>query len=323
MPKSAPRFLHQHPNFIDLLQQVGVEEGVSPYLVEKDYWLMHVLWGLQQQGWQFQLKGGTSLSKGFGIIQRFSEDIDLRIEPPAALEVRTGKNHDKPAHIESRRLFFDWIANEIKVRAIDGIESVERDHEFDDSKFRSAGIRLSYPVKTNSLPGIKAGILLEVGFDDTAPNMPCLISSWATERALKSQVAFLDTRAPNVLCYSPAYTFVEKLQTVSTKFRQQQSATSKVFPKNFLRHYYDLYCLLEHPEVQAFIGTAGYETRKVQRFRAGDTLVIADNDAFLLKDPVTRSLYATKYHETASLYYGAQPSFSDILARIAQYIRLL
>ena len=48
----------------------------SSYLIEKDYWLMHGLWALQKQGWQFQLKGGSSLSKGFGIIQRFSEHID-------------------------------------------------------------------------------------------------------------------------------------------------------------------------------------------------------------------------------------------------------
>ena len=43
-------------------------------LVEKDYWIMHCLWGIQQQGYRFELKGGTSLSKGFGIIERFSED---------------------------------------------------------------------------------------------------------------------------------------------------------------------------------------------------------------------------------------------------------
>ena len=80
MPASG--FLHDHPNFVDLLRQLAQQTGIATYLIEKDYWLMHGLWVLQQQGWQFQLKGGTSLSKGFGIIQRFSEDIDLRIEPP-------------------------------------------------------------------------------------------------------------------------------------------------------------------------------------------------------------------------------------------------
>ena len=40
---------------------------------------MHVLWGLQAQGFAFELKVGTSLSKGFGVIHRFSEDIDIHV----------------------------------------------------------------------------------------------------------------------------------------------------------------------------------------------------------------------------------------------------
>ena len=47
---------------------------------------------------RFKLKGGTSLSKDFGVIHRFSEDIDIRIEPPDGLQVKVGRNHDKPTH---------------------------------------------------------------------------------------------------------------------------------------------------------------------------------------------------------------------------------
>jgi predicted nucleotidyltransferase component of viral defense system len=54
---------------------------------------MHCLYGLQGLGLKFVLKGGTSLSKGHGIIHRFSEDIDIRIEPPPELHVKTGRNH--------------------------------------------------------------------------------------------------------------------------------------------------------------------------------------------------------------------------------------
>jgi hypothetical protein len=82
------------------------------------------------------LKGGTSLSKGFGVIHRFSEDIDIRIEPPKELDVKSGKNHDKPAHVASRRAFYDWLGSEIK---IDGIAEVTRDTDFDDDKMRSGG----------------------------------------------------------------------------------------------------------------------------------------------------------------------------------------
>lgn len=66
-------FLHNHPSFSDLFRVLDAETGILPQLIEKDYWIMHVLHGLKLQGFDFQLKGGTSLSKGFKIIDRFSE----------------------------------------------------------------------------------------------------------------------------------------------------------------------------------------------------------------------------------------------------------
>lgn len=314
----APGFLHEHEGFLVLLEQIAEALNVETNLIEKDYWLMHCLWGLQQQGWKFELKGGTSLSKGYQLIHRFSEDIDIRFEPPAELDVKTGKNQDKPAHQASRREFFDWLAKQIK---IPGLKSVSRDTDFDDAKYRNCGILLDYPALTRTLHGVKDGILLEVGFDDTTPNNPCTISSWALDTALKAKVAIIDNRALDVACYSPAYTFVEKLQTVSTKFRMQQEANK--FPKNFMRHYYDLYCLLDSPEVLSFIGTPAYHARKIERFRTGDNLDITSSEAFLLSDPKVRNLYESKYRETAALYYTGQIPFSDILARIHQHIERL
>lgn len=314
----SPVFLHEHDGFLVLIEQIADAQNIDPYLIEKDYWLMHCLWGLQQQGWKFELKGGTSLSKGYQLIHRFSEDIDIRFEPPSELGVKFGKNHDKPAHQASRRDFFDWLASRIN---IPGLKSVTRDTDFDDAKYRNCGILLGYPILTRALHGVKDGILLEVGFDDTTPNTPCTISSWALDAALKAKVAIIDNRAVDVACYSPAYTFVEKLQTVSTKFRMQQE--SNRFPKNFMRHYYDLYCLLDNPEVLSFIGTPTYHARKIERFRSGDNLNIASNEAFLLSDPKVRSLYESKYRETAALYYKGQIPFSEILARIQQHIEQL
>jgi predicted nucleotidyltransferase component of viral defense system len=48
---------------------------------------MHCLWGLKKQGFNFEMKGGTSLSKGWNCINRFSEDIDIRFEPPSELNL--------------------------------------------------------------------------------------------------------------------------------------------------------------------------------------------------------------------------------------------
>jgi hypothetical protein len=308
-------FLHERRDFNQLLAVVANDRGLDPMLVEKDYWIMHGLWGLKAQGFVFELKGGTSLSKGFGVIHRFSEDIDIRIEPPPDMDVKTGRNQDKPAHIASRQAYYDELAKRI---SIPGINSVERDTFFDDNKMRSAGIRLSYSTRAASLTGVKDGILLELGFDDTAPNRPVTISSWALDFAIDRGVPVFDNRAVNVLCYAPTHTFVEKLQTISTKYRRLVEA--KEFPANFLRHYYDVYCLLDLQEVQEFMKTPAYQVRKQQRFRSGDELVITKNPAFNLIDPDQRNLFAREYRKSSALYYQGQPDFDQLLARISKHL---
>ena len=310
----TPKFLHQLPIFTELVDQLEQSLNVNSYLIEKDYWLMHCLWGLQQQGWKFELKGGTSLSKGHAIIERFSEDIDIRFEPPVDHALKTGKNHDKPAHIAARKAYFDWLAGQIQ---IPGLIGVTRATDFDDTSYRNGGIVLNYPSVTQPLPGVKDGILLEVGFDLTAPNAPRTVSSWPMDAALKAGLGVIDNRAVEVPCYAMGYTLVEKLQTVSTKFRKQQETGN--FAKNFLRHYYDIYCLLEQTEVQAFIGSTAYHAHKQLRFPKADNLHIASNEAFLLSDPAVRALYERKYRETAALYYAGQVPFATIFDRIAQY----
>jgi hypothetical protein len=306
-------YLHNHPEFEELIRIVANQLSLIPTLVEKDYWIMHCLYGLQQAGLSFELKGGTSLSKGYKIINRFSEDIDIRIEPPAYMKVETNPKREKPAHCESRRRFYDWLAETIK---IDGIIEVLRHTSYDDKTFRNGGIKLNYPATTGSTPGLKEGILLEVGFDVVTPNTPKDIGSWAYDFA-EGKVLLKDNRAKGVLCYHPGYTLVEKLQTISTKYRQQQEKGS--FPTNFLRHYYDVYCLLAEPTVLSFIGTADYQNHKKARFRAADMQVISENPAFQLNDKSVRQDYESKYRSTETLYYKGQPTFSEIIERIKQF----
>jgi predicted nucleotidyltransferase component of viral defense system len=111
-----PDFLHKHPQFADLIRIVARDQSINPSLVEKDYWIMHCLYGLQRLQMPFELKGGTSPSKGFQIIERFSEDIDIRIEPPPEHEIKTGRNHTKPKQVKTRKDFYDWLAAK-KIRA--------------------------------------------------------------------------------------------------------------------------------------------------------------------------------------------------------------
>lgn len=308
-------YLHNHKSFSDLLLILETETGIVPGLIEKDYWIMQVLYGLKMEGFNFELKGGTSLSKGFGIISRFSEDIDIRINPPAELKVN--ETSQKKNAIASRFSFYDWLAKEIRV---DGIVRIERDHDFDSANGMSGGIRLYYEPATEIVKGLKPGILLEAGFDQVAPNDPVNISSWALEKALQTAaIPLIDNTAREIPCYDPRFTFVEKLQTIVTKFRQERA--DGVERKNYLRQYYDVYCLLGLTEVQEFLGTEDYRNHKAKRFPAIDFSVeISQNDAFLLSSGEIKSKFRERYRSTASLYYQGQPDFEEVMERIQAWL---
>ncbi|HEY8062251.1 MAG TPA: nucleotidyl transferase AbiEii/AbiGii toxin family protein, partial [Gemmatimonadales bacterium] len=64
-------------------EQAGVARGLSASSVEKDFWvcfMLRELFAMPELGQHLTFKGGTSLSKAWGLIDRFSEDIDLTIE---------------------------------------------------------------------------------------------------------------------------------------------------------------------------------------------------------------------------------------------------
>lgn len=311
-------YLHNLPDFKELILAVSGEQKIDPYLVEKDYWIMHCLYELQRAGCEFYLKGGTSLSKGHKIIHRFSEDIDIYIVPPKGMGVSVNPKAEKPKDVESRKTYYDHLAATLK---IDGIE-IERDTSVDDEKYRSGGIRLYYKSLFEH-PGqnIKEGVLLEVGFDNIQPNQAIDIGSWAMDKAMQVRLDVADNRAKAVPCYHPGYTLVEKLQTISTKFRKAREEGD--FPPNFIRHYYDVYFLLQHPDVQAFIGTEDYLAHMGVRFRNADVRPLKDNEAFLLSDVETRERIKSRYEDSAALYYKGQVPFEDILRVIHENLSKL
>ena len=64
---------------LDALNAVADISGLPPHLLEKDIW---VVWSLHQlfagpYAEHLVFKGGTSLSKAYGVIRRFSEDVDM------------------------------------------------------------------------------------------------------------------------------------------------------------------------------------------------------------------------------------------------------
>lgn len=315
-----PKFLHNHKEFASLINIIANEKNIEPGLIEKDYWIMHALYGIKKQGFQFELKGGTSLSKGYKLINRFSEDIDIHIKPPKNFNINENPKNTNKNNAVKRKLFYDWLASEIK---IPGITSIVRDTAFDeDTTYRSGGIRLHYNNNVDKIGAMKDGILLEVGFDDVTPNETITISSWAYDKALETNVELIDNRAHDIRCYHPGYTLVEKLQTIATKFRNEQNQEKGKKSVNFMRQYYDVYCLLNSKEVLKFIGTTEYIKHKEKRFPTIDyEIPIHKNEAFLLSSPEIRADFTIRYKTTAALYYQGQPPFDELINRIAKHIK--
>ena len=304
-----PRFVHELPSAGVLFETLGAEKSLPPSVIEKDYWVMHCLWGLKQKGFEFEMKGGTSLSKGWNCIDRFSEDIDIRFEPPEDLNQRG----EKPPHIEARFMFYDSLAAKIEIPGI----TVERNRDYDDKKAQNGGISLKYDSHFPVVPALKPEVLLEVGFAQTAPNEPMDVTSWALERALSVEAELIDNRATAVKCFNPEYTFVDKLQTICRKFRQYRDRNEeRDQPRRFMRHYYDLYKLLALERVTNFVGTKEYEDYKIGKLRGLDAKEFEEGSAFRITDDKTFRFFEKEYEFTKDLMLAPGPTFREVMDRI-------
>ena len=88
-----------------VIDQVAARQGVVPVIVEKDFWVCWVLariFATAAMGPHVVFKGGTSLSKVFGVIDRFSEDIDLSVAP-ASLGFTEAELNEAPSATQRRR----------------------------------------------------------------------------------------------------------------------------------------------------------------------------------------------------------------------------
>ena len=82
--------LRDSDDFTGVIDIAADRLGLSRAFVEKDYWVTQVLHALKEtQDNDFVLKGGTSLSKGYGLIDRFSEDVDILFVPEHGQSVKT------------------------------------------------------------------------------------------------------------------------------------------------------------------------------------------------------------------------------------------
>ena len=131
--------LFEHPEFEQAVLRAAEQFGVSEQFIEKDYYVTEILRIVEATlGDRAMFKGGTSLSKGWGLIKRFSEDIDLFVNPEK-FHPRPGKNRlDKIlkqlSEAVSQHPALTWLVDE--GRTIGGLG--REDHFAYDALRRSA-----------------------------------------------------------------------------------------------------------------------------------------------------------------------------------------
>lgn len=227
-------FIHGAPDFLDLLRIVASRRGLAPGLVEKDYWVTHALWALHHQGFEVWFKGGTSLSKGFGLIERFSEDLDLKVEPGVTSVPRvTNWRSEGTTAVAARRASFAALADLFVVPGA----PVAIDPEPPDPLWRGVKLRVHYPGQfLGDLGILRPFVLLEVGHARVTPFVHLDLSSFVhDELARQGQLAgVLDNRPRQVRCIHPLVTLLEKLDALG-----KRAMADAVEPATFVRHVED------------------------------------------------------------------------------------
>ena len=232
-------FIHDDDEFSELVQITSTDLRISASLVEKDYWVTHVLWSLLEGGFEIWLKGGTSLSKGFGLIQRFSEDLDLKLEHPNLPPVENWKSEGTVA-TAAPQAFFDGI---LGLLSVPGMEMAELT-ELRPPNHKSMVVAARYPILFKDMPlDLWPFVQLEIGDARVRPFEERPITSWVHEKliGLHQHSDYTDNRPSGVRCINPLVTLIEKFDAIAKRFdRDEMDAPG------FVRHYEDAARIIEN-----------------------------------------------------------------------------
>lgn len=225
----------------------GAESGlnVKPYILEKDIWICWVLGELFTLTIPMAFKGGTSLSKAYGLINRFSEDVDITIDyryfsPKTDLTKSISRNAlDKlNEHLKSN------IAQYTKTTVLPLFEEKFK-NEFNDKNFKielsedGEKLRIYYPTLfENEYSYLQNNVLIEFGGrNSTEPNEERVIKT-----LLSNAVNELALPTAKVKVLSPLRTFWEKVTLIHVECHRGRLTSS---PERLSRHWYDLAKLSE------------------------------------------------------------------------------
>jgi len=310
------------------IEQAAVRRNISPVVLEKDFWVCWLLGILFESEFANSLvfKGGTSLSKVFGVIERFSEDIDLSLSPTFLNlpDAGTSRNQANKWMARAEAVCGAVVQKQIAPILEVAVVSIlgQRDQPWfeylTDPGTHSPVLLFHYPsTQPDGFKYLKRSVKLEFGsLTDQQPIGRHSVRPWVAEEL---PIAFPDWKC-EVVALEVGRSFWEKATILHTEYHRP---AGKPMPDRFSRHYADTAALAKHPTVSKALDQHELRVRVVQWKSQFFGSSWANYDqaipgTFRLIPPPDRlPALRRDYQAMRDMYLSEPANFDDILSTLA------
>jgi predicted nucleotidyltransferase component of viral defense system len=226
-----------------IYQQLSDESKIPPFAVEKDWWVVQILATIFEMpiGKHLVFKGGTSLSKAWNLISRFSEDVDLAIDPKFLGFEGELKKKDitalrKAANQYISNTFYPELIQKMIEKGFTNLnwDIINTQESDQDPKI----ILMYYPNVIESVGYIQPKVQIEIGCRSLRePQKIAEFNALVDEYYPNTNFAMPSIKVPTVV---PERTFLEKIFLLHEEFSKP---TQAIRIERLSRHLYDIYQL--------------------------------------------------------------------------------
>ncbi|GAP72939.1 nucleotidyl transferase AbiEii/AbiGii toxin family protein [Candidatus Symbiothrix dinenymphae] len=293
--------------------------------IEKDWWVVHTLSLIFSMPYANALvfKGGTSLSKAWNIIERFSEDIDLALD--REFLGFAGELSKKEIH-KLRYVSYEFLTTKFtpelneKFKEVGFMDVIVKYREVSNHDQDPLIVEIYYPKLTEQDAYLRPGVLVEVGSRSLKePNSPRNFRTILSEEYSNKPYSDQPITIPTV---NPERTFLEKVFLLHEEF---QRPVEKMRVERLSRHLYDLERLARTEYAQNALHDKNlYNTIVAHRDKfshLGGVDYEKHNPANIKIVPPADLLpfWEKDYHEMVeSMIYGEKLSFNTLIQRIEE-----